>query len=126
MNDQKTKPKASKSPQEMLVMQPDVELPGWDELIAQEEKEDALRKQILEKCKNLMSADNYEDMLFSIEESDYTYDYKFVDKPVGEYDKDENYWVNQTKNGGYTGDEFAGTLCFKIKDRMYLKMNYSM
>jgi hypothetical protein len=35
-------------------------------------------------------------------------------------------WVNQTTNGGYTGDEFAGTICIEIGENEYLKYNYSM
>lgn len=56
---------------------------------------------------------------------------EIVKTPVGNY-QDEGgelipgIWVDQTTNGGYTGDEFAGTVCVKIDDRRYFKFNYSM
>ena len=102
----------------------------WDDVIEAEieaEKvEELKRKNILIQCKKLMSDEDYQDMLFTIEESDYTYNYEFVNEPVGNFQEDDNYWVNQTTNGGYTGDDFAGTLCFKVADSKYLKMHYSM
>ena len=43
-----------------------------------------------------------------------------------EHDIDDMFkieYVNQTTNGGYMGDEFAGTLCYKYKDK-YLQFYY--
>ena len=34
-------------------------------------------------------------------------------------------WVNQTTNGGFTGDEFAGTVSIKLKEDMWLHVPYS-
>ena len=32
----------------------------------------------------------------------------------------------KTINGGYTGDEFAGTICIEVGKDEYLMFNYSM
>lgn len=57
---------------------------------------------------------------------------KIVDKSKGDFQeigdgeliKEE--WVNQTTNGGYTGDDFAGTIYFKLKDSVFIELEYSM
>ena len=87
------------------------------------EKEDL---KLLAECKEEMSDKDYEIMVFSIDELGFTHSYEFVKKPIGNYQEEDNYWVNQTTNGGFTGDEFAGTLCFKVKKGKYLKIHYSM
>jgi hypothetical protein len=67
-----------------------------------------------------------------IEDSDHTYDFKIVDEPKGEFQQEDEYpvlggiWVDQTTNGGYTGDDFAGTVSIKIDNRNYLEFAYSM
>ena len=35
-------------------------------------------------------------------------------------------WVNQTTNGGYSGDDFGGTIYFKLSENRYLCFHYSM
>lgn len=35
-------------------------------------------------------------------------------------------WVNQTTNGGVSGDDFAGTIYFKLSTNRYLCFNYEM
>lgn len=71
-----------------------------------------------------------------IEELDQTSDYSIVDKPKGDYQKEywhkeiRGVWVDQWRNGGYTGDDFAGDVYVKIKRKnkkdKYLKIPYSM
>jgi len=43
-----------------------------------------------------------------------------------EFDYIEGEYIKQTINGGYTGDEFAGTCAIKISDKEYFQFNYSM
>ncbi len=71
-----------------------------------------------------------------IEELDQTANYLLVDKPKGNYQKEywhkeiRGVWVDQWRNGGYTGDDFAGDVYVKIKRNnkrdKYLKIPYSM
>lgn len=53
---------------------------------------------------------------------------KIVSKPKGDFQDSNNsllkVWVNQTTNGGYTGDDFAGDVYVKLKNRCYLKWGY--
>lgn len=56
---------------------------------------------------------------------------RIVDEKVGKHQDVNNdlikeEWVNQTVNGGMTGDEFAGTVCFNLKNDKYLQLSYSM
>ena len=52
-----------------------------------------------------------------------TTDYAQDDVPLHNL---EGWWVNQTTDGGYTGDEFAGTVSVKISKDKYLQFSYSM
>ena len=62
----------------------------------------------------------------------YCFNFKIVDKPIGKLQDCEDYefiggvYVNQTTNGGYTGDEFAGTCSIKISENEYFQYSYSM
>lgn len=46
-------------------------------------------------------------------------------KPKGDK-QDRNVWVNQTTNGGHTGDSFAGTVSVRLKKNKFLEWDYSM
>lgn len=72
----------------------------------------------------------------------YTDGYEIVDEPKGkkqeidieesnfdaipeEYSFLTHQYVNQTTNGGYTGDEFSGDLYFPLPDGKYMKVYYN-
>jgi hypothetical protein len=65
-------------------------------------------------------------------EADRHFPYEIVREPIGAVQDAEfgrlisKEWVNQTTNGGYTGDSYAGTICIEIKKDRYLKFHYSM
>ena len=71
-----------------------------------------------------------------IEGLDQTSDYSIVDKPKGNYQREywhkeiQGGWVDQWRNGGYTGDDYAGDVYVKIKRKnkkdKYLRIPYSM
>lgn len=46
------------------------------------------------------------------------------DRQESEYETFDHEYINQTTNGGYTGDEFAGTIYFPLSDTQYLAMSY--
>ena len=59
------------------------------------------------------------------------YSPELVDSPIGEVqdasgDIIKEEWVNQTVNGGYVGDDFAGDIYFQITENKYLKLCYRM
>jgi hypothetical protein len=65
-----------------------------------------------------------------IREGGWCMNFLIVDKPVGveqdeEFDHGKRY-VNQTKNGGYSGDDFAGTISIPIGCGKWLQFNYIM
>lgn len=55
---------------------------------------------------------------------DVTHDFSFVSEPDGEYQDRYGYYVDQYCNGGYTGDEYSGSICFPLKNGKYFKFTY--
>jgi hypothetical protein len=57
---------------------------------------------------------------------------EIVKEPIGKFQKEQHgrkipgIWVDQTTDGGYTGDTFAGTVCVQISENKYYKFNYEM
>jgi hypothetical protein len=101
---------------------------AWMEHEKQEAEE---YKRIMETIKEEKGVDWYNELIETLEEEDCYFSPEIVDKPKGE--KQELYgdlikeeWVNQTTNGGYTGDDFAGTIYFKLSEGRYLELQYSM
>ena len=85
---------------------------------------------VLEVVKSVFSRDEFNDILSILEECDDTYDYSIEDSPKGDYQEEDHdfikgAWVNQTTNGGYTGDEFAGTVSIKLPNDKYFQFYYS-
>lgn len=101
------------------------------EWVAIEIKEDIENKRILDKIKELVTPEEYGDILSILEDSGHTFHFKITDKPKGKYQKEDldhikGLWVNQTTNGGYMGDEFRGTISIKLPNEKYFQFNYSM
>lgn len=102
------------------------------ELIALEKQQGDKNRVLLDEILKEKGQPFYDDLQEVIYESDgITGVAEFVSQPVGNY-QEEGYdnipgiWVNQTTNGGYTGDTFAGTVCVKINEEKYFKFHYSM
>lgn len=57
---------------------------------------------------------------------------EIVKEPMGVFQKHDycrvipGIWVDQWRNGGFTGDDFAGYVYVKIKEGKYFKFQYSM
>ena len=86
---------------------------------------------MLKVVESKVTSEAYKEILQELDISENTFDYKIVDKPKGEIQKfDENehivVYVNQTTNGGYTGDEFAGTVSIKLNETEFFQYSYSM
>jgi len=100
----------------------------WQEM---EMLENEKNLKILEDIKLKVSDDIYQEILIIIEESEHTYNFQILDKPKGKFQEDDfeylgGFWVDQTTNGGYDGDSYAGTVSIKIDEDEYLQFNYSM
>ena len=80
----------------------------------------------------MVTDEEFEEIEDVIEMSENAFDFSIEEKPLGEFQREEEYdhiegiWVNQTTNGGYIGDEFAGTISIKIQDDKYFQFHYYM
>ncbi len=91
-------------------------------------------KRVMGIVKQEKGEDWYNELVEYLEMEDCYYSPSIVDKPKGEKqiitdsegDLLKEEWVNQTTNGGYTGDDFAGTIYFKLSEGRYLEFHYSM
>ena len=90
-------------------------------------------RRILRAIKSVKGKAFYKHILDIIEESEGIRDVaEIVREPVGTF-QEEKYgrsikgiWVNQTTNGGYSGDSFARTVCVEVKPGRFLKFAYAM
>lgn len=86
---------------------------------------------ILRAVTTLRGKDYSEALLSFLEESEASGPLEIVRRAVGTYQEDEEYgilksiWVNQYRNGGYTGDDFAGDIYVEIKKNRFIKFGYS-
>lgn len=105
---------------------------AMDEYIAAEKLAYEKDQKVLELVKSKISKTAYEDVLYEIEVSENTWNYLITDEPKGRYQEDTEFeelgglWVDQTTNGGYLGDEYAGTVSIKISDDEFFQFEYSM
>ena len=97
-----------------------------------EKKKNAQNREVLKIVKSKVSKKVFKDIKQTLIESENTYDYSIVDKPIGEFQTESYFkelqgqWVDQTTNGGYSGDDYAGTICVQISKTEYFKWHYSM
>lgn len=101
--------------------------------IAEDAKKDNEEKErVLAIVKTKVTKQVYDDILYAIVMSDFTHSFKLTDKPKGDFQPDHEYielegiYVNQTTDGGMTGDEFAGTISIKITENEFLQFSYAM
>lgn len=86
---------------------------------------------LLDAIRKVKGKEFYQELLDVIKDSEGIYGLaELVSKPIGQYQDEGDLipgiWVNQTENGGITGDSFFGTVCVRIKEKKYLKFYYSM
>ena len=87
---------------------------------------------VLEKVKSMVSSEMFEDIKASLEDSENTFSFIITNKPKGEHQQEAEYpaiggiWVDQTTNGGYSGDDYAGTVSIKLKKNKYFEYSYWM
>jgi len=91
----------------------------------EQEKKDA---EVLETVKQQVSAEQFENIKFELEESEHNSNLRIVYEPVGtpQYESEGDYtiWINQSC--GETGDDYSGTVCMCITDDKYLMWDYWM
>ena len=105
---------------------------GYQQVMIDEDaKQQAEKDKCLVFVKNLVSKPKFDEILEVIEESGCTTEFKLKNKPLGEYQDEDleflkGYYVDQTTDGGYIGDDFAGTVSIEYNDEQYLQFSYSM
>lgn len=88
--------------------------------------------EVFSQVRTLVTDEVYGEIMQSMEETDNVYGLSIVNKPIGEFQKEDYFkslsgqWVDQAISGGYTGDEFAGTVCIQIAKDKYFKFHYYM
>jgi len=101
-----------------------MEMDDWMIEQLEQEKKDA---ELLNQVKTYISDAEFENIKFELEESEHPNNYRIVDEPIGETQKnDDGYtlWVNQNTGGGDTGDSWAGTVCIKLPNGKYFMWDY--
>ncbi|MCJ7616532.1 MAG: hypothetical protein MUO43_08355 [Desulfobacterales bacterium] len=97
---------------------------GWMiEQLEQEQKD----SRILNRVKNWVSNDLFENIVYELAESENPSDYRIVDEPIGKPQEEVGFivWVNQN-GGGHSGDSWAGTCCIELPNGKYLMWDYWM
>lgn len=91
------------------------------------DQEKKAEETMLKEVSKIVSRTKYRKIVDYIElNSDYTWNFEIVNKFRGEKQTEGGLvvYINQTTNGGYTGDEFAGEAYIKIGRNRFLKYNY--
>jgi hypothetical protein len=90
-------------------------------------------QRVLRAIKSVKGIAFYKHILAIIKESEGIRDVaEIVREPIGTFQKEQygrsikGIWVNQTTDGGYLGDSYAGTICIELKPGRYLKFHYAM
>lgn len=103
----------------------------WHQVMVSEKAVIAHNKMILRSIRGRFGKKYRKDILECLKEGEAKHELKIVTKPAGSR-QDENWqsfdhiYVNQTENGGITGDSFSGTFAMPLPDGTYLETYYSM
>ena len=84
---------------------------------------------VLDQVQAIVSPEAFQQIAEALSDSEYTCDYQIVGQPVG-LAQDDGYvlgdvFVNQTTNGGISGDEYAGTICMPLTAGSYFQFYYA-
>lgn len=88
---------------------------GHDAAISSELDKIHLSNQaVLDQVQALITPEAFQQIKDTLTDSGYTHSYLITDRPLGESQDDDyvrgDVCVDQTTNGGYTGDDYAGTI----------------
>lgn len=102
-----------------------------DEAMWEADKKETKKKQkLLKQISRYLPACWFDQIVDYIDDCGWVWGFEIVRNTEGHEKQNDGLrfkvFVNQTCNGGYTGDDFAGTVCLPIKNGNYLKFHYSM
>ncbi|WP_223448228.1 hypothetical protein [Pseudomonas sp. BF-R-19] len=103
---------------------------GYDAFIAREMAELHAKNQVvLDQDQALISPDAFQQIKDTLSESGYTHSYLIADHSLGEPQDDGfllgDVYVDQTTNGGHTGDDYAGTMSMPLPAGRYFQFSYA-
>jgi len=104
---------------------------GMEKQMMEEMTKESQRQQdVLAAIKEVVKPEVYDEIITEIQSDGYTFDFKIADAPIGTEQDDGASWgkhfVNQTTNGGFTGDEYAGTVSIPLGDGRFFQFSYTM
>lgn len=99
------------------------------EIAEDDANEYLVRMSILNTVKSMVTQEVFLDIERAMADS-YNREFKIVDQPLGQAE-DQGYcfgdiFIDQTTCGGFSGDEFAGTIGIPLPNGKFLQFSYSM
>lgn len=89
----------------------------------------AKNKAVLDQVQALVSPEAFQQIKDTLCDSGYTHGYLIADQPLGEPQDDGfvlgDVYVDQTLNGGFSGDDYAGTMSMPLHAGRYFQFNYA-
>lgn len=103
---------------------------GHDAAVAHELGElHAANQAVLDQVQALVTPEAFQQIKDTLTDSGYTHSYLIADRPLGEPQDDEyllgDVYVDQTTNGGHTGDDYAGTMSMPLSAGRYFQFCYA-
>ncbi len=103
---------------------------GHDAAIALElDQLHAKNQAVLDQVQAMVSPDAFQQIKNTLADSGYTHGYQIADNPIGEPQDDGfvlgDVYVDQTTNGGFTGDDYAGTMSMPLPAGRYFQFCYA-
>lgn len=103
---------------------------GHDAAVAHELGElDAANQAVLDQVQALVTPEAFQQIKDTLTDCGYTHSYLIADRPLGEPQDDEyllgDVYVDQTTNGGHTGDDYAGTMSMPLSAGRYFQFCYA-
>jgi hypothetical protein len=103
---------------------------GHDAVIARELDElHAANQVVLDQVQAIVPPEAFQQIKDTLFDSGYTHSYMIADQPLGEPQDDGfvlgDVYVDQTTNGGFTDDEYAGTMSIPLSAGRYFQFCYA-
>lgn len=101
-----------------------------EEAIAREEAAlHAKNQAVLDQVQAMISPEAFQQIKESLSESGFTHSYLIANQPLG-MPQDDGYvlgevYVNQSRNGGMSGDDYAGTISMPLSPGCYFQFSYA-
>jgi hypothetical protein len=101
---------------------------GMDAMHKSMAEEAAKDRAVLDQVRALVSPKVFAEIEEELQDADHTHSYLIADAPRGEPQETDyslgDIYVDQTVNGGFTGDEHAGTVSMPLPDGRYFQFDY--